>query len=39
MMRNLFAAIGFIVVATKGYELYCEYREMKCERKQRAEVS
>lgn len=31
-MKNLFAVIGFIVVAKKGYELYREYSEMKRER-------
>lgn len=28
-MKNLFAVIGFIVVAKKGYALYREYRELK----------
>ncbi|WP_448196919.1 hypothetical protein [Pseudomonas putida] len=28
-MKNIFAVVGFIVVATKGYELYREYSEMK----------
>lgn len=36
-MKNLFAVIGFIVVAKKGYELYREYSEMKRERETRAE--
>lgn len=31
-MKNLFAAIGFVVVAVKGFELYREYSEMKRER-------
>jgi len=35
-MKNIFAVIGFIVVAKKGYELYREYREMKHEREERA---
>jgi hypothetical protein len=33
-MKNLFAAIGFCVVLKKGYELYCEYSELKRYRKQ-----
>lgn len=36
-MKNLFAIIGVIVVAKKGYELYQEYSEMKRERETRAE--
>ncbi|HCF1781178.1 MULTISPECIES: hypothetical protein [Pseudomonas] len=36
-MKNIFAVIGFIVVAKKGYELYREYREMKHEREEREE--
>ncbi|WP_436424064.1 hypothetical protein [Pseudomonas aeruginosa] len=36
-MKNLFAVIGFIVVAKKGYELYREYSEMKREREEQAE--
>ncbi len=28
-MKNLFAVIGAVVVLKKGYELYCEYRELK----------
>lgn len=35
-MKNLFAVIGVIVVAKKGYELYREYSEMKRERDARA---
>lgn len=31
-MKNLFAAIGFAVVLKKGYELYCEYSELKREK-------
>ncbi|MFJ4444066.1 hypothetical protein ACIPZ8_18500 [Pseudomonas sp. NPDC089422] len=31
-MKNVFAVIGFIVIATKGYELYREYNEMKREK-------
>lgn len=31
-MKNIFAVIGVIVVAKKGYELYREYSEMKRER-------
>lgn len=34
-MKNLFAVIGFIVVAKKGYELYREYSELKREREER----
>ncbi|WP_256235602.1 MULTISPECIES: hypothetical protein [Pseudomonas] len=34
-MKNLFAVIGVIVVAKKGYELYREYSEMKREREAR----
>ncbi len=34
-MKNLFAVIGFVVVAKKGYELYREYSEMKREREER----
>ncbi|ERY35949.1 hypothetical protein Q067_02587 [Pseudomonas aeruginosa BL13] len=30
-MKNLFAAIGFVVVAVKGWELYRDYSEMKRE--------
>jgi hypothetical protein len=33
-MKNLFATIGFCVVLKKGYELYCEYSELKRHRKQ-----
>jgi hypothetical protein len=33
-MKNLFAAIGFVVVAVKGFELYREYSEMKREREE-----
>lgn len=35
-MKNLFAVIGFVVVAKKGYELYREYCEMKREKEERA---
>ena len=28
-MKNLFDVIGFCVVLNKGYELYCEYSELK----------
>lgn len=35
-MKNIFAVIGFIVVAKKGYELYREYSDMKREREERA---
>jgi len=31
-MKNLFAIIGFAVVVKKGYDLYCEYRELKYEK-------
>lgn len=31
MMKNLLAAIGLCVVAKKGYDFYCEYRELKAE--------
>ncbi len=31
-MKNLFAIIGFAVVVKKGYDLYCEYRELKHEK-------
>lgn len=31
-MKNLFAVIGFLVVAKRGYELYREYSEMKREK-------
>ncbi|WP_283826939.1 hypothetical protein [Pseudomonas putida] len=34
-MKNIFAVVGFIVVATKGYELYREYSEMKREKEAR----
>ncbi len=34
-MKNLFAVIGFIVVAKKGYELYREYSELKRGREER----
>lgn len=34
-MKNLFAVIGFIVVAKKGYELYRKYSELKREREER----
>ncbi|VVQ02489.1 hypothetical protein PS938_02627 [Pseudomonas fluorescens] len=30
-MKNLFAIVGVIVVAKKGYELFREYMEMKPE--------
>ncbi|HGM8562524.1 hypothetical protein PA17_01694 [Pseudomonas aeruginosa] len=33
-MKNLFAVIGFVVVAVKGFELYREYSEMKREREE-----
>ncbi len=28
-MKNLFAAVGLIVMLKKGYELYREYSELK----------
>lgn len=28
-MKNIFAVVGCIVIATKGYELYREYSERK----------
>ncbi|WP_268868119.1 MULTISPECIES: hypothetical protein [Pseudomonas putida group] len=31
-MKNIFAVVGFIVIVTKGYELYREYSEMKREK-------
>ncbi|WP_286675680.1 hypothetical protein [Pseudomonas sp. SK2] len=31
-MKNIFAFVGFIVIATKGYELYREYSDMKREK-------
>ncbi|SDI07720.1 hypothetical protein SAMN05216272_105322 [Pseudomonas panipatensis] len=31
-MKNLFAAIGFVVVLKKGYELYREYSDLKREK-------
>jgi hypothetical protein len=31
-MKNIFAAIGFAVVARKAYELYREYSELKREK-------
>lgn len=31
-MKNLFAAIGLVVVLKKSYELYCEYSELKREK-------
>ncbi|MDU9389986.1 hypothetical protein ACIP1T_12570 [Pseudomonas japonica] len=30
-MKNVLAVIGLAVVLKKGYELYCEYSEMKRE--------
>ena len=30
-MKNIFAAVGFFVIAKKGYEIYCEYSAMKRE--------
>jgi hypothetical protein len=38
-MKNLFAAIGLIVVLKKGYELYCEYNELKREKEARQSPS
>lgn len=38
-MKNLFAAIGLIVVPKKGYELYCEYNELKREKDARQSPS
>ena len=34
-MKNLFAVIGFCVVLNKGYELYCEYSELKLDKEWR----
>ncbi|HCF6051661.1 hypothetical protein ACTX0Y_08885 [Pseudomonas aeruginosa] len=34
-MKNFLAAIGLAVVLKKSYELYCEYSELKRERKTR----
>lgn len=38
-MKNLFAVIGFVVVAKKGFELYREYRELKREKEERTAAS
>jgi len=38
-MKNLFAIIGVIVVAKKGYEFFREYMEMKQELDRRASDS
>ena len=35
-MKNLFAIIGVIVVARKGYEFFREYMEMKQELEKRS---
>jgi len=35
-MKNLFAIVGVIVVAKKGYEFFREYMEMKQELDKRA---
>lgn len=31
MLKNIFAAIGFIVVAKKGFDYYCEHEDLKKE--------
>ena len=31
MFKNILATIGLLVVVKKGYELYCEYADMKQE--------
>ena len=31
MFKNILATIGLFVVVKKGYELYCEYADMKQE--------
>lgn len=38
-MKNLFAVIGFCVVLKKGYELYCEYSELKQDREKRSSAA
>lgn len=38
-MKNIFAVIGFALVAKKGYELFREYREMKREKKEHASAA
>jgi len=38
-MKNLLAAIGFVVVLKKVYELYLEYSELKREKEARAPSS
>lgn len=31
MLKNFFAAIGFLVVVKKGFDFYCEYDDLKRE--------
>lgn len=38
-MKNLFAIVGVIVVAKKGYEFFREYMDMKQELEKRAAES
>lgn len=43
MFKNLLAAVGLVVLARKGYEIYCHYEELKdentCWRRQHSEKS
>ena len=31
MLKNILAAIGFIVLAKKGFDYYCEHEDLKKE--------
>jgi len=36
MLKNILATIGLAVVAKAAYEHYCEYRDLKHEKEERA---
>lgn len=38
MLKNILATIGLVIAAKAAYEHYCDYRDLKREKKQREDA-